>query len=212
MKKILLTGEKARATFQEIIRPAGNFFSKIGLHPNVLSITGLVLSIVAGIIYTRGRFFWAAWVVVLAGICDSLDGNLARETGKSSLFGAFLDSTLDRYGEMCILIGIAWYFAVGPEPNPWSLLFIITAMTGSFMVSYTRARAEGIGLECKVGLMQRAERMILLIIGSLLGSIPLIGIFIMKFTLLVLAVLSNITAIHRLIHVRKEILKENLDT
>ena len=211
MHKTLLIGEKGRAAFQDIIRPVGTFFSRLGLHPNVVSITGLVLSIVAGIIYSRGHFFWAAWVVVLSGFCDALDGRLARETGKSSLFGAFLDSTLDRYGEMCILIGIAWYFAVGPGHSPWSLLFIITAMTGSFMVSYTRARAEGLGIECKVGLMQRPERMILLIIGSLIGSIPLIGIFIIKFILLVLAVFSNITAIHRLIHVRKEISKENLD-
>jgi CDP-diacylglycerol--glycerol-3-phosphate 3-phosphatidyltransferase len=160
-------------------------------------------------------------VVVLAGTCDVLDGQLGRQTGKDSPFGAFLDSTLDRFGEVFIFLGLAWYFSCGSAflaeegvtptdfRSPLALIFIILAMAGSFMVSYTRARAEGLGVECKGGWMQRPERITLLILGSLLGAIPMIGQFIMELTLLLLAILSNVTALQRLIYVRNQLLKEN---
>ena len=93
--------------------------------------------------------------------------------------------------------------------SPWTVFIIVMAMAGFFMVSYTRARAQGLGVECKVGLMQRPERIVLLIIGSLLGSIPMIGLILLKITLILLAILSNFTAIHRIIYVRNQLLKEN---
>jgi CDP-diacylglycerol--glycerol-3-phosphate 3-phosphatidyltransferase len=169
-------------------------------------------------IYGHGIFFWAAWLVVLAGICDSLDGQIARQANKRSAFGAFFDSTLDRYSDMFLLIGLAYHFAGGPdflgvhggsapvESCPWTVTAIALAIGGSFMVSYTRARAEGLGMECKGGLMQRPERLLLLIIGSLLGSIPVVGPTVMKLTLLVLAVSANITAVQRIISVRNQLL------
>jgi CDP-diacylglycerol--glycerol-3-phosphate 3-phosphatidyltransferase len=136
-------------------------------------------------------------MLALAGICDTLDGQLARQSGAESRFGAFLDSTLDRYGEVAVFMGLAWHFSGGI-----ALVFIILALAGSFMVSYTRARAEGLGLECRSGWMQRPERIILLVIGSLAGALPVVGPTLMKLALLILAALTNFTAAQRILYVR----------
>lgn len=221
MAEFVFLSDKNRERYLKIIAPLGNLFARTGVHPHVLSIAGLGLSIVAGLMYSSGSFFWAAWVVVLAGTCDALDGQVARQINKKSTFGAFFDSTLDRYSDIFLLMGLAYYFAGGKAlaqfhgdnmagiTSPWTVIAIILAMTGSFMVSYTRARAEGLGIECRVGLMQRPERVTLLIIGSLLGSIPKIGLVLLQCTLLILAISTNVTAMHRMFHVRKQILLEN---
>lgn len=212
MRKLIFLSEKNRARYLKIVTPVGNLLNRLGIHPNILSILGLLLSIAAGIIYSFGWFFWGSWVVVLAGISDTLDGQLARDSGKGSNFGAFFDSTLDRYSDLFILMGPVLYFSGGSthSSDPWGVLFGIMAMAGSFMVSYSRARAEGLGLDCRIGLMQRPERMTLLVIGSLLGSIPIVGLLFLKATLLVLAVSTHFTAIHRMIYVRrKNVLREN---
>ena len=221
MAKFVFLSEKNRARYLVIITPVGNFLAGIGVHPHVLSVAGLVLSAVAGLFYSSGSFFWAAWVVVLAGICDTLDGEIARQTNKVSKSGSFFDSTLDRYSDVLLLIGLAYHFAGGQafmrlhggeirdQTNPWTVVIIILTIAGSFMVSYTRARAEGLGIECKVGLMQRPERITLLIIGSLLGSIPAIGPILLKCTLLILAISSNLTAMYRIFHVRNQLVRES---
>ena len=217
MAELAFISEKNRERYLKIIDPVGNFFVRAGIHPDVLTISGLILSILACILYGAGFFFWAAWVVVLAGSLDVLDGEVARRTHRDCRFGAFLDSTLDRYSDAFLLIGLAYYFAGGqfltgtptkeiePSPSSWTVVVIFLALAGSFMVSYSRARAEGVGIECKSGLMQRPERMVLLIIGSLLGSIPGIGILLMKCTLLVLAVSTNMTALYRIWTVRNRL-------
>lgn len=221
MVEFVFLSEKNKERYLRIITPLRKALARLGVHPNILSITGLIFSVVAGFVYSLGSFFWAAWIVVLAGTCDALDGELARQTGKNSRFGAFFDSALDRYSDCFILMGLGWYFAGGPllqgsggeasvgDQSPLAVVLIILAMAGSFMVSYTRARAEALGLECKVGLMQRPERITLLVIGSLLGSIPVIGLILVKVTLLILALSTNITAIHRMIHVKNQFLREN---
>ena len=177
MKKIVFINDKYRTMYYKIMNPVGGFISKTGIPPNMITILGLILSALAGFIYSTGSFFWAAWVVVLAGICDTLDGTIARSSGKGTAFGAFFDSSLDRYSDMFILVGLVWVFSGGPSlwlspgmdesslQSPITVLFIIMAMIGSFMVSYTRARAEALGVDCKVGLMQRTERVVLLVIG-----------------------------------------------
>ncbi len=220
MAKIVLISKKYRETYYNIISPVARFLGRMGIPPNVISVLGLILSISAGFVYSTGSFFWAAWVVVLAGCCDTLDGVLAKSTGKGTAFGAFFDSTLDRYSDMFVLMGLAWVFAGGPllwkaqgsetphYQSPLTVLLIIMAMIGSFMVSYTRARAEGLGMDCKIGLMQRTERVILLVIGSLLGSLPFIGLVLLKLALFALAVSSNITAIHRIVYIRNQFQKE----
>ncbi|MFH1488222.1 MAG: CDP-alcohol phosphatidyltransferase family protein [Pseudomonadota bacterium] len=174
------------------------------------------MSLLGGLALSTGIFFWGAWIIFLAGTCDVLDGTLARQTGKSSAFGAFLDSTLDRFSDAFPLLGLAYYFAGGEpwlqlsgsraaagESSPFAVVVVVLAVTGSFMVSYTRARAEGMGVECSGGLMQRPERLTLLIIAALLGSIPGVGPFLLKAVLLILALSTNLTAIQRIIHVRK---------
>ena len=205
----------------KILSPVGNFLARVGVHPHILTVTGLVLSALAGLVYCNGSFFWAAWVLVLAGSCDALDGQIARQTDKKSQFGAFMDSTLDRYSDMFPLLGIAYYFAGGPafygsasgtqggDSGYWTVIITVLAITGSFMVSYTRARAEALGMSCKKGLMQRPERITLLIIGSLLGAIPGIGTLLMKATLIVLALSTNVTAMHRMYYVKQQLLREN---
>ncbi len=205
----------------KILSPVGNFLARVGVHPHILTVTGLVLSALAGLGYCNGSFFWAAWVLVLAGSCDALDGQIARQTDKKSQFGAFMDSTLDRYSDMFPLLGLAYYFAGGPafygsasgtqggDSEYWTVIITVLAITGSFMVSYTRARAEALGMSCKKGLMQRPERITLLIIGSLLGAIPGIGTLLMKATLIVLALSTNVTAIHRMYYVKQQLLREN---
>jgi CDP-diacylglycerol--glycerol-3-phosphate 3-phosphatidyltransferase len=220
MAEFVFLSDKIKQRYMRVIGPVGNLFARLGVHPNALSIAGLILSVLAGLVYSTGSFFWGAWVLGVAGICDSLDGRLARQTEKSSRFGAFLDSTLDRFGEMFVFLGLAWHFSGGaalfpmeaadpsPSQSPAAVTFIILAVAGSFMVSYTRARAEGLGVDCTVGWMQRPERVVLLIIGSLLASIPVIGQFIMMLTLLLLAILANVTAVQRIYHVRKKLTPE----
>lgn len=175
-----------------------------------------MLSAGAGLLYSQGRLFWAAWVVLFAGICDTLDGHIARQTSKNSPFGAFFDSTLDRYSDMFMFVGLAYYYAGGAalspteaqsQASPWTVITIVLAIAGSFMVSYTRARAEGLGIQCKAGMMQRPERITLLIIGSLLGAIPAVGALLMKLTLVVLAVSVNLTALYRMFYVRNELVR-----
>ncbi|MBN2034690.1 MAG: CDP-alcohol phosphatidyltransferase family protein [Deltaproteobacteria bacterium] len=218
MAQIVFITDKNRQRYLSAIRPVGDFFARAGVHPNVLSLTGLVFSAVAGLLYSQGRFFWAAWVVLFAGICDTLDGHIARQNKKNGPFGAFFDSTLDRYSDMFLFVGLAYFYAGGysltaaeteGRPSPWTVVVIILAIAGSFMVSYTRARAEGLGVQCKAGLMQRPERITLLIIGSLLGSIPVAGTLFMKVTLLVLALSVNLTALYRMFYVRNRLAKEN---
>lgn len=214
MAQIVFISNRNRERYLRVVGPVGNFFARAGVHPNVLSLTGLALSAGAGFLYSQGRFFWAAWVVLLAGICDTLDGHIARQTNKNNPFGAFFDSTLDRYSDMFLFIGLAYYYAGGRplsvdeihgEASPWTVVVIILAIAGSFMVSYTRARAEGLGVQCKAGMMQRPERITLLIIGSLLGSVPVVGALLMKLTLVVLAVSVNLTALYRMYYVRNHV-------
>ncbi len=213
--------QRNRERYFKIVGPVADLFARAGIHPNVLSIAGLLLSIAAGLIYCHGSFFWAAWVVVLAGVCDTLDGRIARQTNKKSDFGAFFDSTLDRYSDMFLFIGLAYYFAGGrpflmplpaegnQELSPWTVTAIIFAIAGSFMVSYTRARAEGLGMECKAGMMQRPERITLLVIGSLLGAIPIIGILLLKVVLLALALSTNLTAAYRIVFIKNRMVSDD---
>ena len=216
MYEFAFVSEKNKERYLRLIAPVANLLSRMKIHPNILTLCGLVLSLITGLIYSSGSFFWAAWVLVLAGTCDVLDGRLARQTGRETRFGALFDSALDRFGELFIFMGLAWHFsggillmaaqsghAVEPE-SPWAVVFILMAMGGSFMVSYTKARAEGLGIRCDIGWMQRPERITLLVIGSLLGSLPSIGPLLMKVTLLLFAILTNVTAIQRILYVKHQ--------
>ncbi|MCC6905859.1 MAG: CDP-alcohol phosphatidyltransferase family protein [Anaerolineae bacterium] len=167
----------------------------VRIGPDVLTLMGLVLAIVAGILAAQGRFVWAGVVYLLGVPFDALDGAVARQSGKASRFGALLDSTLDRYGEAALLGGLAYYYAV--QNQPVSILAIFAALFGSVMVSYTRARSEGLLIDNKVGLLTRVERFILTVIVLLIGR-PMIGVWL-------LAGLTQVTVVQRLWHVYRTI-------
>ena len=175
-----------------------NLFITLKFTPNIISFIALMLGLGAGILFAAAQPLWAGVAIILCGFFDVLDGQVAAKTNKKSLFGAIFDSTLDRYSEFFIYLGIAYYFRVH-----WALWLCFFAFFGSYMVSYTRARAEGLGIECQIGIMQRAERIGLLALGSLLGSA--FGAFdsVMIAVLIAIAVISNFTAFQRIYHVKK---------
>jgi CDP-diacylglycerol---glycerol-3-phosphate 3-phosphatidyltransferase len=190
----------------------------IGLKADHLTAIGFMFSIAAGLEFATGRFRLAATLASAAGVCDILDGQVARMSGKVTRFGAFFDSTLDRVAEAALFLGVSFYYSVqlvdmaanpgrvvanlqrGLEPITFAMISMLAmfALVGSFMVSYSRARAEGLGLDCKVGWFERPERMVLLIIAGFAGLGP-----VMPAALLVLVVFSFATAIQRMAHVWK---------
>lgn len=165
-----------------------------GIHPNLLTLLGLVVTSGAAVLFADGRFRWAAAVVFLAGFLDIADGQVARRQGRVSAFGAFFDSTVDRYSDMVLYLGLLIYYAqIG---RFFYVVLATVAMVSSFMVSYSRARAESLIPTCRVGFMERPERVVLLIIGSLFNR--------MAPVLWVIAVLSTLTVIHRIAYTWKE--------
>jgi CDP-diacylglycerol--glycerol-3-phosphate 3-phosphatidyltransferase len=170
------------------------------VHPNVLTSVGLAINTVAAWLFSRGEFFSAGVVVLCGGVVDLVDGPVARESSRVTRFGGFLDSVLDRYSDLILLMGLLVYYA--SIDRFFYIVLTAVVMTGSVMVSYSRARAENTIASCKVGFLERPERIVLIIIGAFSGR--------MAQVLWVIAVLSNITVIHRIIHTWRETRK--LDT
>lgn len=171
---------------------------KLKFTPNTVTILALLAGIAAGYYFAMGRPLGAALFIVLSGAFDILDGKVAKHKGQTSKFGAIFDSTLDRYSEFALYLGLAYYFR-----DHWALWVAFFTLLGSTMVSYTRARAEGLGIECRVGIMHRAERMVILIIAGLVGYLFYIYEPVMIGALILIAVISNITAWQRTFYVRK---------
>jgi CDP-diacylglycerol--glycerol-3-phosphate 3-phosphatidyltransferase len=182
----------------DFLNPVAYLFVNLKIGPNALSFMALISGIGAGILFFLKHPFWAGIMIVISGLFDILDGKVAVNANQKSLFGAIFDSALDRYSEFFIYLGLAGYFR-----NHWALWLIFWAILGSSMVSYTRARAEGLGIECKIGIMQRAERLLLLFLGALIGSLFNIFDPAMITVLAIIAVFSNITAIQRTFYVKK---------
>jgi CDP-diacylglycerol--glycerol-3-phosphate 3-phosphatidyltransferase len=204
MAELRLLNKHWVAGFEMVIDPIAKFLVNLKVHPHLITFCGLVFSIFALNLYRLGYFFSAGVLVVLTGACDVLDGKLARGTNQMSKFGALIDSTIDRYSEVLLFLGLAIYFH---DKHSYLVYLIILAITGSFMVSYTRARAEGLGIACKVGLMQRPERMTYLAIGSVLGAIPKIGVGILIVTIWFIAIFANVTVIQRVMFIRNQLKK-----
>jgi len=201
------------------LTPLVALLARLGVGPNALTTIGCAFSVGAGIAFFEGAFRLGAALLLVSGICDMLDGQVARSQSKVSRFGAFLDSTLDRFAEAFVLIGIAGFYLVnlvdlvhdparvmsevsrGLEPRTWAVLSLtaMMALVGSFMVSYTRARAEGLGLDGKVGWFERPERLLLVMFAGAFGVGP-----VMPGALLVLTVFSFGTAAQRVAHVWKQ--------
>jgi CDP-diacylglycerol--glycerol-3-phosphate 3-phosphatidyltransferase len=168
--------------------------SKSGIKPNALTFIGLALNIAAAYVIAIGHFLPGGILVLISGLFDLLDGALARLTEQTTQFGAILDSTVDRISEAAILCGVLiWYM---PKGATLEIVLLFAVLIGSFLVSYIRARAEGLGLQCQVGLFTRAERVIVLAIGLLVNQVFI--------ALCVLAVFVYVTVIQRLVYLRKQ--------
>ncbi len=179
--------------FARFVRPLVELLANLGLRPDLFTGLGVLLSIGAALAFAVGWFPWAGILVLLAGLCDVLDGQVARAANRKTQFGALLDSTLDRYSEAFIFFGIAFYLVrTGGILTKMALLF---ALAGSLLVSYVRARAEGLGIECQGGLMQRTQRTLVVALGALFGRIGL------TVAIWILAVLANYTVVERIYHV-----------
>jgi len=219
----------AQQTIYKVINPVVHLLIRMGITPNFVTGTGLFFNVLSAVILiygathgARGNFSYVGWagtVILFAGLFDMLDGQVARIGKKTSRYGALFDSVLDRYSELIVLFGICYYLIL--QGYFFSSLFGFIALIGSMMVSYVRARAEGLGIECKVGFMQRPERVILISAGAILCGVfyhfagdykiyvswfsaPLFEpIIILVIPLVIVAIFSNVTAIGRLNYCRK---------
>ena len=210
--------ERLRQLAHAALDPVVSALARGGATPDQLTVLGTLLSVASGLAFFEGQFRLASGLLILSGLCDILDGQLARRRGFVSRFGAFFDSTLDRFAEAAVLSGLMGFYlrnllalvfpssdvlaqmAAGLDPVTWAVMAFtaVLALVGSFMVSYTRARAEGLGLECRVGWFERPERLTLIILAGLLKVF-----WAMSAALLLLAALSFWTAAQRVRHVWK---------
>lgn len=182
-----------RRTVERLVTP----LARTGIDPNALTVAGLLVSAVTAVCIGFGWTVAGGLLVLVTGGFDMLDGAVARVSGNGSRFGAFLDSTLDRWAEGLIFTGLVWYFVA--QDARIEVVLAVTTMVGSMLISYTRARAEGLGVDCEIGILQRPERLLLLGI-SLLGPAWLLSA-----GLWVLSVVTQITAVQRILHVHGEL-------
>ncbi|MBI2865226.1 MAG: CDP-alcohol phosphatidyltransferase family protein [Chloroflexi bacterium] len=188
-----MIASRFKGSAQRLLAPLAAMIGKTPVTPNALTVIGFILNVVVGAVLATGSQFVGGFLVLFAGLFDMLDGALARTTGKSTTFGAFLDSTLDRYSEAVLLFGLL-VAATQSKDSTQAVLLVFAVMVGSVMVSYVRARAEGLGLRCEVGILARPERVILLALGLIINQLlPVLWI---------LAVFTNLTALQRILHVR----------
>ena len=196
--------KEMRAWAQRAVHPIVLALDRMGLTPNGVSFIGLLISALAGWIAAQGSLFLGGIVLLVGSIFDMLDGNLARLQDRVSRQGAFLDSNFDRLAEAAVYTGLAWYYVdVLAWPDPTAVVLIVLTLTGSITTSYARARAEGLGVTCFGGWMQRPERMVLLIVGMLLGHVVL------KFVLGVLAVVTLLTTLQRIVSSARRLAEED---
>ena len=183
----------ARKWGARVVQPIARFLIRLGATPNLITVLGFILTVGVSVVLAAGYTRLAAPLLVIALGFDSLDGTVARLTGAESRFGAFLDSTLDRWAEIAIYLALAWFFVHSGQEN--NALLAALAMATSLMVSYTRARAEGIGVPLKEGLLTRLERMVILIVGLLFN--------VLTWALWIIAVLAGVTAVQRILATRR---------
>jgi CDP-diacylglycerol--glycerol-3-phosphate 3-phosphatidyltransferase len=172
------------------------------LTPNAISLTGFALNVVAAVLVTQRLFFLAGVAFVVGSVMDTLDGRYSRMSGKGTAFGAFLDSTLDRVEEGIVLAAVAAYFSA--RGDDLAVAAVVVTVLGSLMVSYTRARAEALGVECKVGLATRPVRVVILSAGLLFARGASVGDFeLLAPAIYAMAVLTTFTVLQRVLHVRR---------
>jgi CDP-diacylglycerol--glycerol-3-phosphate 3-phosphatidyltransferase len=188
-----------------IMKPIEDFCIRIGIHPNSITAIGFMFNVLVGLLYATGHFLMAGWLLIFAASFDFLDGRIARITGKVTNTGGYLDSILDRYIDIILFAGLAAYYR-----DSFVFYFCLGSILGTFMVSYTKAKAESMGIKCDVGLMQRPERILLLGLGSIVSSILQIAMmpfssqpydppqYLLIFIIILMAVMTNLTALHRI--------------
>ena len=186
--------EKIGSTLGYVLDAIVRGFAASGINPNFLTFIGFGINVLAAYLFAYGYFRWAGVVIILAGLFDMTDGRVARFARRVTPFGGFYDSVMDRYSDLCLLIGLLIYY--GRINRFFYVSLVAVAMIGSVMVSYTRARAETVIPSCKVGFLERPERVVLIIIGALFDR--------MAPVLWLIAVLSNVTVIHRIVYTRQE--------
>lgn len=190
----LTFSDRLRIMFKWFLDPVGGFLNRIGLTPNFMTLLGLAGTTLGAFFLARGQMLWGGLLVLVMVPIDALDGTMARLRGESSDFGAFVDSVSDRYSELITLGGLLYYFLAANDHS--GALFSFAAAAGSVLVSYVKARAEGLGYEAKIGVLTRVERYIVLAPSLLLGQ-PFIGVAL-------IAVLANFTAFQRIWYVRAQ--------
>jgi CDP-diacylglycerol---glycerol-3-phosphate 3-phosphatidyltransferase len=196
--------ERARPTARDYQALARNRLIESRLTPNAISLTGLALCVAAAVLVFMDEWFLGGLAFVVGSICDTLDGRYSRMSGKGTSFGAFLDSTLDRMEEGIVLTAVAFQFS--QEGDDAAVAAVVVAVLASLMVSYTRARAEALGVECKVGIADRAVRVVILSAGLILArGAGMFDIELIEPAVWVLAGLSVITVGQRIFHVRREL-------
>src|SRR3954453_8665935 len=196
------SGRPTARDYQQQVR---NRLIESRLTPNAISLTGFALCVVAAVLVWQEMWVLGGLAFIVGSVCDTLDGRYSRMSGKGTSFGAFLDSTLDRIEEGVVLTAVAAYFS--KQGNDTAVAAVVLAVLASLMVSYTRARAEALGVECKVGIAVRPVRVVILSVGLVLAADELInGVDLLAPAAYVLAGLSVVTVIQRIWHVRRQLL------
>jgi CDP-diacylglycerol---glycerol-3-phosphate 3-phosphatidyltransferase len=196
--------ESLRSVVYRILDPITDWMVRRRVHPNLLTTIGFLVTVGAGLMFSEHHVRTAGFLVLLGGVFDIFDGRVARLSGLGSKFGAFYDSTLDRISEVVVFLGLlSLYNDYRLELGDVGMIYLIMlAMAGSQMISYTRARAEALGLDCRVGLMPRAERVVLIGTSALFFGESSDGL-VLKGVIVILAILTNLTAFQRIVWVWK---------
>ncbi len=187
-----------RKVFRGVLETIAKAFMRVGLTANHVTVLGLFGSVAAAVLVALGYPLWAGVTLLVMAPLDAVDGTMARLSGKSSKFGAFLDSFIDRYDELFVFAGILYWYAT--QNDLLGIMLCFSAASGAVMVSYARARAEALGYNAKVGVMTRVERAIVMIVGLLFGIVPI--------ALGIIAALAHLTAVLRLVAVKNQAGKE----
>ena len=193
-KKANTLTDRARVTFKGILDPLATLLNRMGLMPNTMTILGLVGNIIGAFLIAQGYLTAGGILVLLMGPVDALDGTMARLRGMAGNFGAFVDSVTDRYSELVIFAGLLYYFI--QQNNQTAILLVYASAAGSVLVSYIRSRGQSLGWDTKVGILTRMERYLVLAPAIILNY-PIVGLWI-------IAVFSNLTAVQRIIDIRRQ--------
>ncbi|HZA39679.1 MAG TPA: CDP-alcohol phosphatidyltransferase family protein [Actinomycetota bacterium] len=189
-----------RQWWDRFIRPVGGGLARLGLTANQITYLGVAIQIAVAVFIVQGRLLVAGLAGIVAGVADFLDGAVAKARGTASKYGAFLDSTTDRLSDALYFVPLAWLYGVAPDiaerDEPWVAAVALGALVFSFLVSYAKARAESLGYECNVGIAERAERLIVILLALLLDFVPA--------ALVLLLLLAVVTFMQRMVHVQKQ--------